>query len=589
MSHSIFKNRFNLIAAFLACWAVTISSGITVRNPLTVVFFVFFLLLAERESFRIKGISNIVSSIISLALSLGLTALLYKRATASFENRLFKLMGIVILVSGFFMLGRILLGEKRSRADGEEAASKEKESTSKADAKKHSIIDKASAFMAGSKGAVIAKVMIVCLICWLPYFLYEFPGIMTADSIVQYYEIIGMEPVSNHHPILHTLIIAFFYKVGMFISGNPLVVVALYTVFQMIFLSFCCGVLIWHVESLKIRLFALAFFALVPFNAVFAVTMWKDIIFAGITMLLLCKLSDFIKDFDNAGVSYYVLLVILMILFALFRSNAWYALIFWTPFAIFFFRKKLVPFTVSMLIVIATVVVIKGPVMSSFGVAQPDLVESLSVPIQQIARMYVDGASMTSDEVEAIAAVVDTEWIEKLYVANYADNIKELIRAGHPEVILENKGEYFSLWAGLVLRHPVEAVKAWFDLVGGYIYPDVAYRVGDIDGVISNEAGIYWNPIIGGKFVKIKEILIKLGGYVPLYGLLWSIGTYTWALVISFIRAIRSKDEIITKLLLIMMIGTLLIASPVVDFRYGYGIVMTMPLWIEVKKREKAQ
>ena len=553
----------------MACWAVQLSIGITVRNPLTVVFFVLFFMLGKRTNYRIKGIGTIPRVIISLIISFILTVLSYKGVAASFSSMIFRMLSAVILGSGFFFAGMLVLG------DCQESASKDITVNS------HKL--KAFAqFLSGNRYKAVLIVMGICFLCWLPYYLYEFPGIMTADSIVQYYEIIGIEPVSNHHPILHTLIIALFYKLGMIFSTDPLVGIALYTVFQMIFLSYCCGELIWRIERDINKLLALLFFALVPFNAVFAVTVWKDIYHAGITMLLLCKLIDIIKKDDVIQIKDYVHIVILMLLFALFRSNAWYALLVWTPFAICFFRKRIIGITASMAITIALVIVIKGPVMSYFGVGQPDLVESLSVPAQQIARILADDIPFSDNEKEMIEAVIDTTYIHELYVPNYADNIKELIRAGHPEVISANKTAYFKLWAGLVLRHPIEAVKAWYDLVGGYFYPDVAYEVGNIDGVIGNECGLYWNPIIGGKFVKVKEILIKLGSFVPLYGLLWSIGTYTWLLAIAFFMTLKRKKEYITKLLLLMTVGTLLIAAPVVDFRYGYSIVMTMPLWIEI-------
>ncbi|MDE6941392.1 MAG: hypothetical protein K2P40_10690, partial [Lachnospiraceae bacterium] len=45
---------------------------------------------------------------------------------------------------------------------------------------------------------------LICILCWLPYFLYEYPGIMTPDSINQYAQIIGAYELSNHHSVVHT-------------------------------------------------------------------------------------------------------------------------------------------------------------------------------------------------------------------------------------------------------------------------------------------------------------------------------------------------------------------------------------------------
>ena len=176
-------------------------------------------------------------------------------------------------------------------------------------------------------------------------------------------------------------------------------------------------------------------------------------------------------------------------------------------------------------------------------------------------------------------AVIDRTYVKELYAANYADNIKELVRAGHPEVLEANKGQYLGLWFKLFLKNPGLYVKAWYDLTGGYIYPDVAYSVGDVDGIMSNDMGLYASPIIGGRFIKVKEILLKLGDFMPIYGMLFSIGAYFWGLLITLIIAVRKKRNITIHILMLLIVATLLIASPVVDFRYGYAYVLTMPIW----------
>ena len=81
--------------------------------------------------------------------------------------------------------------------------------------------------------------------------------------------------------------------------------------------------------------------------------------------------------------------------------------------------------------------------------------------------------------------------------------------------------------------------------------------------------------------VKGKEIIIKLGSFVPLCGMLWSIGAYTWLLSITMVILLKTHREYLNEILLLMLMVSLLSAAPVVDFRYGYAIVMTMPMWIQ--------
>jgi hypothetical protein len=71
-----------------------------------------------------------------------------------------------------------------------------------------------------------------------------------------------------------------------------------------------------------------------------------------------------------------------------------------------------------------------------------------------------------------------------------------------------------------------------------------------------------------------------MSDFVPLYGMLWCIGAYSWLLIIGFVMGLYRKREILGIVLLMLLIGTLLIASPVVDFRYAYGMIFSSPLWI---------
>ncbi|WP_155828103.1 DUF6020 family protein [Butyrivibrio sp. VCB2006] len=540
-------------------------SGITVRNPLTVVFFVLLLYLSI-----IQDKQRALGNWISVALSATTTLLFRNRITAAFDNRLFQILSLAIVFVGLCCVFYICFGFPITIIRGEKRTNAGREI-------QKLFLNTKPAF-GGTRAVLI--IAAICFLFWLPYFLYEYPGIMTADSLVQYAQFAGDEPVSNHHPIIHTLLIKLFHDIAMGITGNPQIGIACYTLFQMIFMAVCCGILICHIRSRKLQIIALLFYALVPFNAVFMVTVWKDIICAGLTMLLLCCVID-LRQRQELSIRLWVHFVILSILFSLFRSNAWYAFLAWVPFLLIAVRKNIKRAVCSVAIIILVVVALKGPVMTSAGVAQPDLVESLSVPVQQIARMMVDDRKLDEEDLKLIEEVIDTTYIRELYAADFADNIKELVRAGHPEKIEENKFEYFKLWFRINAENPGTSVRAWYDLNGGYINPDVSIKVGEIDGIMNNEFGLFWDPKIGGKLVvKGKEIALKLGDFVPLYGMLWSIGTYTWLLIIATGVCIYKKRPILGKVLLLFQVGTLLIAAPVVDFRYGYGIVMTMPLWL---------
>ncbi len=584
--HRITGKLTDLLTAFFGCWAIQSSSGITVRNPLTVVLFLCIYAGALYvRSYEYRGKARwlylVLPAAVGLVAGAVLAKLIYPAASAEFTNSLFRIMTFGILLFGYF-----LMADLAARAVFLLI-------------KKNDFVKNGS--LKGTDGSVINWIKelpdkkeigslsfltaALCFVCYLPYFLYEYPGIMTADSIVQYQQIVGVLPYSNHHPLVHTLMIKLFYELGMLVTGDPVSAISFYTLAQMIFMCICSGVLIKEIvlvmgrEDMRIVAAIMAFLALLPINAVFAVTVWKDVPFAGISILLVCHIINMSRrGAMSVTTADFVIFGVLGVLFCLFRSNAWYAFIVFVPAFIYCFRARLKEAVVTALLTIALVVLVKGPVFGAMGVTGPDFVESLSLPLQQVARVIVDDKEISESDLALIDEVIDRTYIKELYVGGYADNIKELVRAGNPKHLEDNKAAYLGLWVRLGLKNPIEYIKAWYDLEGGYIYPDVAYKVADADGIMGNDLGLYPRPIIGGKFIKVKEILIKLSDFMPLYGMLFSIGAYCWGLLAALILAVRKRRNVLPHILMFMLVLTLLIAAPVVDFRYGYAYVLAFPL-----------
>ncbi len=430
----------------------------------------------------------------------------------------------------------------------------------------------------------------LCLLCWIPYFLYQYPGIMTPDSLNQFEQVLDVIPYSNHHPWVHTLLIKLIYTIGFQITGSMLVSLSLYTLFQMCLLS---GSICYFINTLKIYrtrpavcFLITLFYALVPYHAVYSVTIWKDIPFAAFVLLFCCALLRLINRETVPALPFKNICVLAVsgLAMCLFRSNGWYAFLLCLPFLLIYFRKKARTMYPVFLGIFAAAVIIKYPVMNAFHVTQPDLVESLSIPIQQVTAVICNDRALTEEELELIEQVVDLTYIKKLYDFHYADNIKELVRAGNQDYLKEHKKEFLKLWVGLGLRYPGDYLTAYIHQTYGYWYPDSFYPVADAEGVSATSLGVSHTPLIRGPLVvKAKEIAVKLGGMLPLYGIIWSMGAICWVLIFSigaaFIR--QEKQKLILYLPSLSLLFTVLIATPVAtEFRYVYFMVLSLPFYL---------
>ena len=426
---------------------------------------------------------------------------------------------------------------------------------------------------------------LLCILCWLPYFLYQYPGIMTPDSINQLEQVLHVIPYSNHHPFLHTLLIGFFYNIGYKLTGNMVVAVSFYTFFQMCMLALTVSYLIGTLRQFRLRslgcFIITLFYALIPYHAVFSVTVWKDILFAAGVLFFGCSMLRLLKEIT---ISSLIVMGISGLVMCLFRSNGWYAFLLCLPFLLFYFRRKARTVFPVLIGVFAVAVIVKYPVMNSLSVIQPDLIESLSVPTQQITAVICNDRPLTQEQLTLIENVVDLTYVKDLYNPYYADNIKELVRAGHQDYLVAHKGEFLKLWIQLGLAYPGDYLEAYIHQTYGYWYPDSFYLVAEAEGVSATSLGVSHTPLIGGPLVvKGKEIAIKLGGMLPLYGTLWSMGVALWVLIFcignSFIRS--EKRKLILYLPTVALFLTVMLATPVAtEFRYVYFLILGLPFYL---------
>lgn len=443
---------------------------------------------------------------------------------------------------------------------------------------------------------------LLCILCWLPYFLYQYPGIMTPDSIVQFEQVLGINPYSNHHPWMHTLLIKLLYTIGYQLTGSMLVALSFYTFFQMCLLAFSVSYFINTLKLCRINpcicIVCTLFYALIPYHGVYSVTLWKDIPFAAAVLCFGCALIRLALTLNipfagaivsslhgriQQGINWSVYILSGLML-CLFRSNGWYAFLLCFPFFLIYFRKKAKIMFPVLFGIVGTALIIKVPVMNAFGVTQPDFIESLSIPAQQISAVLCNDRELLPEELELIENVIDLTYIKELYNPYFADNMKELVRAGNQSYLETHKNEFFKLWLRLGLRYPGDYLTAYIHQTYGYWYPDSFYPVADAEGISATSLGVSHTPLIRGPLVvKGKEIAIKLGGMLPLYGTLWSMGAACWVLIVCIGNALirGEKAKLILYLPSIALLLTVLIATPVAtEFRYVYFLVFSLPFYL---------
>lgn len=435
---------------------------------------------------------------------------------------------------------------------------------------------------------ILLPVILLC--CWLPWFLYNFPGVMTPDSISQYSQAMGLTGYSDHHPFAHTLLIKLLLSMGMALFDNVYAAIACYTVFQMVLMAlllcYCICILYRYGAGRKLCLLFLIFYACVPYNGSFAVTMWKDVLFSGFLLLFALCLYRLLHLYAAGGrlkkqPGLLALLLLSGLLVCLFRSNGLYVFLLTAPFLSIVLRREWKLLLPGILAVLVLALFIKGPVYDALGVAEPAFSESLSIPAQQIARVVYEGRALTQEQIDLLEKTVDYDSIADYYQPELSDPIKALIQYGNPEYLETHKGAYLKLWIQLGLRYPLDYWNAFVDQTRGYWYPgEPGLTVNE--SISPNDVGLTGQSVLSGTPAwKVVEILNKLYTILPLYGLLYSIGAFTWAAVFWCVNCALNgrKRNFLLFVPFFALILTLCLATPVAaDLRYAYPLILSMPL-----------
>lgn len=426
----------------------------------------------------------------------------------------------------------------------------------------------------------------IILLCWFPYCLRFFPGLVTNDSMDSITLIVHhLKGINNHHPVFFTLFAYLPIMIGKVKFGSISTGVAIYTLIQMFTMAsiFASSIIFLYKRNVnKYAIFTvLLCYALVPVYAMHSVIMWKDVLFGGLFLLLTLQMIRMAELYNKNELTLKKLIsfIIIAILCALFRNNAIFMLMIVFVICLFIFKKKRKVVSLAFGIVIITYFVITGPGYKLFGVRQTETTEYISIPIQQVARIVHKGVPLTLEEEKLINKVMPIETLKRRYRPEIVDTIK-WYKDYDAQAIEKNKFKYFKLWFGLCLRHPQIALEANAASTLGYWYPNIIYWYNPLH--ITNEKyDVYVTSKAGEKTTDIIDKTLNSDSTI--FNIEWNIALWLYIALVFGVISYKKKKWIgvVPYLPLFGLWFTLIIATPVyAEFRYIFGAFTAMPILI---------
>ncbi len=423
-----------------------------------------------------------------------------------------------------------------------------------------------------------------------------FPGILGYDSEWQTLQAFGIMPLSNHHPVLHTLIWNFFIALEWFGVPHPYGLF-IYCIVQILILSGVCG----YVTDAEVKagckwpipVITMLFYALYPAFSVFSVEMTKDVLFSCVVVRLFLRITavgtyktdsedeEVQKKFSKKEKLNICGIVFLTALGCLLRNNflpAAGALVI----VLFFMRKKngMKKVLLSMLGGVVIAVAVLKIVYPMTGVEKTESHEMLSVPVNQISSVYVN---KFPELTVAEKFIIDNYMEAGRYNPRLADSVKFTF---NDALYDSDRSAFWDLYMHMFKKYPFEFANAFLTQNVQLWYPGArmtdryaARKYIETENVsvpVYMITGGSWFPEMRGFYDMIFTDIEESG---TLGGLPFSLSIPFYMIILGFYIAIKAKRPGYTAgvFLSFFLWGTYLL-GPVAAFRYMYPFFLMIPV-----------
>ena len=306
-------------------------------------------------------------------------------------------------------------------------------------------------------------IFLLILICYIPYLLHFFPGIVISDTYSQMKQAMGFKPIDNHHPVFQTFTWWIFINIAK-VFHNDNIAVLLNSLLQMISMAgvFTYSIYILDKQKIKNR-FLLIFYCLYPIYGLYSIYTTKDTMFGVAIFFYIIELTKLIDNSKNNlnSKKNIILLLISMILVILYKNNGIYIVILTQLIVLIYFKKEYFKkLGIIFFSVICFYLLWTNVVFSIFNIKQTEKVESLSLFLNQMHyitnNVHVDLSKKLENKINEF---IDIKSLKKIYISSRIDNIKPYFKTDNYK---RNTLEFFKLSLNLFFEFPRESIKSFY-------------------------------------------------------------------------------------------------------------------------------
>ena len=418
---------------------------------------------------------------------------------------------------------------------------------------------------------------------WFIELLGLYPGYFNYDADNQWDMFKNMQ-VTAHHPVLHTYLVGGLVSLSYHLFGTPEQGCFIYVLLQMLITDYAFTEIIRLLLKKKLPKFfapaTVVWAGIFPTVVINVMSVTKDALFAPFLILFLIRSIEALTESETFFKK--PLLVTQWCVFAFFasvlRNNALYIMLPFCVFLAIYLRKHKAAF--GLLGAVLAVILYLGPVTSRITVKGVNEREYLSVPAQQIMRVYhTKQDSLSEEERRSIEEAFDEEALNGYY-PKIADVAKRCLK---PELYEDGLSGFLALWAPLGAKYPQEYTDAFLIGNAGFWYPfmtlalmpngDEGYYVCHSYPPVENKSLI--GPIYS-YYLHYEANSLVCSNPVTMWIL--APATYFWIFFYAFLILWYKKKKEVLAFVPVLLIWMTFLLGPVALVRYVAFLYCLLPL-----------
>lgn len=436
---------------------------------------------------------------------------------------------------------------------------------------------------------------------WFIIALSSFPSVFMGDSLDQVEQFFGYQTRTAAHPVLSTVFIGSFVKLGS-LFGSANFGAFLYTTSQLLIISLLLAYSVKLIHDVTNKsgqlLFVVCLLSLLPSVNGVVILATKDIVFSGFFVLYLTTLALYYLDNtyflkNKLWLAHSISIIFMM----LFRYNTLHFLL--LSLAVFFVaeiigKKKVFRKTSLILVTLVSLLLASGVnkvLIASFSEKEqsPQWEAMLSLPFQHTARFVTyHEDEITNEDKEIIDQVLQYNKLKNSYNPVLSDPVKRKFRK---DATPEERSAYFKVLTKQVKAHPLMALETltamhgnlfnvnqnvnWYYANTVVLDPDQeqAKKRSDKIGLSDNSFFLMLNDV--------RMFFYFLWDRLPIFSQLNNYGFYVFIFLSLFVLSLRKKRYDLAAMFIPLgaFVGTLL-AGPITEgyLRFELPITLFTPL-----------